>query len=296
MGRGRPIAGPPLGQLTSRSGPFVAPGENPTAIFLRLVAFAAPWRATGDWGGVKTATRFVTLLLVVLAVSVRAQSSLENARRAQAMFGPEMWSEVISVRNETRGGTYPATVHALVFEFAGILWFYTDRDGTQSFSLHQERLAEEKADFLPLLRDIEPGFTRWEVAPRTHASSSGATRPLPNGCFIESVVAFRTRVNRGDRTENPRLLSYYSRIGSGRQGHTVLAYEVGDALEILDPAVPEKSFKVAKSFAQDPLSLARRYGGKEVLKARFLVLGARVDSTEAIASARTSVKRVAMAE
>ena len=45
-------------------------------------------------------------------------------------------------------------LHALVFELAGMLWFYTAEDGTQSFSLRIDRLDAEKADFGPMLRDI----------------------------------------------------------------------------------------------------------------------------------------------
>ena len=86
---------------------------------------------------------------------IRAASPLENAFRAQALLGPGIWSRIISIRNETRGGFYPRSVQALVFEFAGMLWFYTDANGTQSFSLHTGELEVEKKNFGPLLRDID---------------------------------------------------------------------------------------------------------------------------------------------
>src|SRR5438128_6171915 len=104
------------------------------------------------------------MVLTVLAAAVaRGDSSLDFARRAQALLGPDTWSEVIQIGNASLSSTYPKKLHALVFEFAGLLWFYTDCDGTQSFSLRKNRLAEEKADFAPLLRDIDPGFLRWDV-------------------------------------------------------------------------------------------------------------------------------------
>ena len=87
-------------------------------------------------------------------------------------------------------GVRPRVLHALVFEFSGILWFYTDTDGTQSLSLRKGRLDEDKADLGPLLRDIEPGFTRWRALPEESKRADVTTaEELPNGCFIESVAA-----------------------------------------------------------------------------------------------------------
>jgi len=106
---------------------------------------------------VRALARRLVLLLLATA-SLRAGDSLAHARQARALLGPAFWSCVLRIENETRGGAYAPMLHALVFEFAGRLWFYTDANGTQSFSLHRGRLAEEKADFGPLLRDIEPGF------------------------------------------------------------------------------------------------------------------------------------------
>src|SRR5256885_1866204 len=90
-----------------------------------------------------------------------ADSSLAAAQRAQAELGPEVWSEVIRVENPARGSAYPRTFHALVFELADILWFYTAIDGTQSLSLRRGQAAADKANLTPLLRAIERGFARW---------------------------------------------------------------------------------------------------------------------------------------
>jgi hypothetical protein len=225
--------------------------------------------------------RFLPLLvLLALAPLLRGAASLDHARRAQALLGPEVWSQVIEVENTAGGGSrYPAIVHALVFEFAGILWFYSDADGTQSFSLHQGRLAEEKADFAPLLREIDPGFARWAVRPEiaTPASETAPAlappaEPLRNGCFIESVAAWRRRVACGEETRAPRLLAYYFPPGAAKAGHTVLAFEAQDRIEVFDPARPAARFSFARRTGADALALARALDGKSVSKARFLAL------------------------
>lgn len=234
------------------------------------------------------------LLFALLAATLPAQPSLDYARWAQARLGPDIWSRVITVENDARRSPYPKVVHALVFELAGILWFYTATDGTQSFSLHRDNLAAEKADFGPLLRDIEPGFARWtETAP---APAGGAPvddgSPLRNGCFIESVVALRERVARGEGAAEPRLLSYYANTSAGRLGHTVLSYRVGGRVEILDPAQRERTFVFPLAAGADPLTLARALAGREVVKARYLPLhadagfaGLAGDRTQTVAAA-----------
>jgi len=217
----------------------------------------------------------VGLALVAL---LPAQPALENVRTAQALLGSGVWSRAITVRNEARVSPYPKIVHALVFELAGILWFYTDVDGTQSFSLHQGNLAAEKADFGPLLRDIEPGFTRWTPAAPDAAvrGTAAGGSPLRNGCFIESVVALRERMARGEVAEEPRLLSYHAESPGGRVGHTVLAYRVGGRLEIIDPSQRERAFAFPVSAGADPLALARALAGRDVVRARYLPLPAEV--------------------
>ncbi len=209
---------------------------------------------------------------MLLASLLRAATPLENARRAQALLGAGVWSQVIEIENAAGGARYPAVVHALVFEFAGILWFYTDADGTQSFSLHRGRLAAEKADFAPLLREIDPGFGRWTVLPSAPAASVALAElePLTNGCFIESVVALRARVAAGRPIRAPRLLSYYLNDGTARIGHTVLAYEVGGHVEIFDPGRPEARLSFPLRSAREPLALAQALEKRVVEKARFL--------------------------
>lgn len=238
-----------------------------------FVAFAGRWCENGVSDDVFLRVHFL-LFVLLLAPLWATPGSLEHALRAQALLGPEVWSRVIVVKNERRDGPYPRTVHALVFELAGLLWFYTDVDGTQSFSLHVGNLEAEKADFAPLLRDIDPGFRRWSEY-KPGGKPPPAARPdlpLRNGCFIESVVALRERLARGEAAANARLLSYYAETPTGRVGHTVLAYEVGDRLEIFDSAEPARGALFPKTAGADPLQLARALEGLDVVKARYVPL------------------------
>ena len=217
-------------------------------------------------------TRLLYSAILLFGVSTLcADDSLAHARQAQAMLGPDVWSQVIRIENATPRGTYPQTLHALVFELAGVLWFYTDTDGTQSFSLQRDRLAEEKADFGPLLRDIDRGFTRWTVVSEADRANAAPRGPLPNSCFIRSVAASRAL---GDGVEHPRLLSYYVRNGSMLRGHTVLTYEARGRLQVFDPDWPHRAKKYPESLGRDALALAREVRGRDVVRAQLLPLEA----------------------
>lgn len=219
----------------------------------------------------KGVPRFLRFLLVlfVSGLLARADASLASARLAQRLLGGETWSQVIRVENEGRSRRYPRIVHALVFELAGILWFYTATDGTQSFSLHRGRLAAEKADFAPLLRDIDAGFTRWTVLPAAPTGPIEAG-PLANGCFIESVAALRDQLADGVAVLRPQLLSYYVPRPGGVLGHTVLAFETRGRVRVIDPAQPRASRDYPLSLAADPLELARLVGGPRIATARWV--------------------------
>ncbi len=246
----------------------------------------------GAYVSVPKLVRHVSLvILFLLALALRAEPSLEQASRAQALLGPEVWSRILKIENSGRASRYPRCLHALVFELAGILWFYTAVDGTQSLSLNQGRLAEEKADMGPLLRDIEPGFTRWSIV-RPKSPVSGVQRgALSNGCFIESIAELRLRLARGETLERPQLLSYYDETPSGLHGHTVLVFGRDENWELFDPGRPQARLLVAKQHGSDPLALARALEGETVVKARYVALdfaGPRVDAS--IASAPSSVR------
>jgi hypothetical protein len=213
----------------------------------------------------------ILLWCVALAAPLAADATLRDARQAQLLLGPGVWSRLIRVENSERPSRYPRQFHALVFEFAGLLWFYMSGEGTQSFSLHRDNLEAEKRDFAPLLRDIAPGLGRWrEVEAPRGSVEPGAS--LPNGCWIESVVALRERLAAGETLRRPRLLSYYYDRASGGGGHTVLAFEQDGRLVVHDPARPDRSWKLPLALGPDPLAVARNVDGPHVRRARELWL------------------------
>lgn len=212
------------------------------------------------------------LLSWVLCVAVPAQAddSLAHARRAQGLLGADVWSQLIRVENTGRSRSYPRTVNALIFELAGILWFYTDANGTQSFSTHRGRLAEDKNNLSPLLLEIDSGFTAWTAVvadERATAAALSQKGPLLNGCLIESVANLRSRVMAGAAAGRAQLLSYYVELPDGMQGHTVLTCETDDAILVIDPASPERLRKFSSRLSGDARALATRLVGRKVAKA-----------------------------
>ena len=205
-------------------------------------------------------------------LATTATGSLDHARRAQSLLGPNLWSRLIRVTNVAVHSIYPATVYALIFEEAGILWFYTDTDGTQSLSRHLDRLAEEKGDFGPLLRAIEPGFVDYLVLPDSPPDNPAAIRgALPNGCFIESLAALGERLARGDAIERARLLSCYVDTPLGPRGHTVLTFETADGLFLLDPARSPEPRSVPRAWQDDAMALAgAALEGAKITRARWV--------------------------
>ena len=236
--------------------------------------------------------RCALLLLLALAPLLRADFSLDQARVAQALLGPDIWSRLIRIENTATGGAYPRTLHALVFELAGILWFYTAHDGTQSLSLNHGRLAEEKADFGPLLRDIDPGFGKWSLVELRREAESVARGPLPNGCFIESVADLRVRLARGERLERPQLLSFYEDTPLGRRGHTVLVFGRDRQLEVFDPSRPQARLVVANEMGSDALAVARALEGPAVVKACYVALDFAAPVLESVIAAAESPGRI----
>ncbi len=221
--------------------------------------------------------RFPLLLLVAASAAAAADPTLPAVQRAQALLGDAVWSRVVRIENTARTGPYPRDFHALVFEFERLLWFYTPCDGTQSFSMHRGRLEAEKADFAPLMRDIGPGFRRWQVVPpRADAPAARADddRGLPNGCFVESVLAFRRLWAQGRPMARPRLVSYYGRSREGPVAHTVLAYDAGGDTVVVDPDRPGATDAYPSRRTPTVLELARAHQGPDVGAARELPIEA----------------------
>ena len=115
-------------------------------------------------------TLSLLVLLVSLLVAAPLKASLEDIRHAQALLGPGTWSQLIRIENERPTATYPRKTFALVFEFNGILWFYTARDGTQSLSLFTGRVEKDRKNLHPLLLEIDSG--NW---PKNRLGCSGNT-------------------------------------------------------------------------------------------------------------------------
>jgi hypothetical protein len=205
----------------------------------------------------------VLLLLLLSALARLAAASpptLAAARQACGLLGPGVWARILRIENANPHSAYPATVYAAVFEFGGILWFYTGMDGTQSFSLHRGRLAAEKADFRPLLRAVEPGFADFAVLPREAAEARPAGGRLPEGCFIESVAALRDCMARGVALQRAALLTYYRRCDGRLHGHTVLAYETDREAYFVDQAWRPGPQRL-KADWQDAMAVAREVQG-----------------------------------
>lgn len=194
-----------------------------------FVAKRERWNPNCDETGVRLI--FFLVFLFIWQADLPGQTALESAKAAQARLGPSTWSRVIRVENKNAHSVYPRNEYALVFEFAGILWFYSSSDGTQSFSLFRGRLAEEKADFGPGLRAIEPGFGAYSVVCDKPESCFQGMR-FPNGCLIESIAAARERFSRGERITCAKLVMFYAK--SRREGHCVLAYETPEGVFTLD--------------------------------------------------------------
>lgn len=174
------------------------------------------------------------------------------------MLGHDTWSRVLKIRSAGRGGVYPAVVYATVFEFNGILWFFTDADGTQSLSLYKGRLEQDKTDLGPLLRAISPGFRSFvELPDRAGPVRRDSYPKLRNGCFVESVHALRTLQARGEAIVEARLLLFYMASARGTIGHTGLVFTTTEGHFYWDPEVPSRFEPIADPAATAPIDVVR---------------------------------------
>lgn len=218
------------------------------------------------------------LVLVALFPLPGTAHTLEAVLDARGRLGPAVWSRVLRIHNDRPEGPYPAELHALVFELGGVLWFYCPTDGTQSFSLHRGRLAEEKADLAPLLQDIEPGF-RWhedltEALPGVRRA--GTPGALPNGCFIECVAVHLQRWASGREPAEARLLTFYVRTRVGLRGHTLLVFREGGQDWIFDPFADDAPRRLSRGLSADAMTATRELvpftARRRIAKAVFLDL------------------------
>jgi hypothetical protein len=231
--------------------------------------------------------RSLCSLIVLLAGAAAASGAttpargLDDAVAARSMLGGETWARLVRIDSSRpasllRRGPYPRTVYALVFELSGILWFYTDVDGTQSLSLTRGTVARDEADPGPLFRSIDPGFTSWSwveapSAPRVPDSA----RPR-NGCFVESVGALNRRIASGGEAASPSLLSYYVDTPQGRLGHTVLLFGTAAGLFAIDSDDSDRPVQLPRDLGADPRAVSAYLRGGPVAAARTLpIVGTR---------------------
>lgn len=196
------------------------------------------------------------LFAVLLLPAVLEAGTLESAFQARAMLGPGVRSQVLRIENERpgRGSNYPAEFHGLLVEFQGILWLYTEFDGTQSLSRHAGRVAADRADLAPLLRAVEPGLGRYTEI--TDGPPFGTlARPPPYHCFLASVARWQRLQAESNPPTRARLLAIYPK--GRRQGHMVLEYWRDGRRYVFDPEYPAKDQEVSLRLAEDPLKVAR---------------------------------------
>ena len=177
----------------------------------------------------------------LMTVPLRA-GMLDSAWRARELLGPGGWAQVLRIEKDRPWFARPAVVHALVFELEDRLWYYADNLGTQSLSLVGGRLARDKSDLSALLREIEPGFSRYEVM-RNETKSGEADRSrgeLPQGCFIECVGYLRAMIRAGKAPDEARLVAYYVTVAGDTRGHTVLYFMRAGRRYYYDPAYPSE--------------------------------------------------------
>jgi hypothetical protein len=221
------------------------------------------------------------LLLAALLLGIpwvaSASEGLSSALAARALLGPSVWSRVVRIENtesrqEFRRSPYPREVFALVFELSGLLWFYTDSNGTQSLSLRSGSLGIDKAEPGPLFLAIDRGFTRWSWVDDAAALRRQPPEAPPNACFIESVAALFRKVAGGGEAAEPRLLSYYVDTPSGWRGHTVLVFKDRDGLAALDPEFSERPVRLPPILGEDPKAWSSYLWGGTIASARTLAV------------------------
>ncbi|MES1167772.1 MAG: hypothetical protein ABUL61_01245, partial [Oleiharenicola lentus] len=138
----------------------------------------------------KRSPLLATGLGLLLAVPALA-GSRESAYRARELIGPEVWSRVVHIENQPGvASRYPGEFYALVVEFADVLWFYTEYDGTQNLSLQRGQVAADKANLGALLRAVDPALQEYTLAPEVSEPIGEAVIP-PNGCFLACLVRWR---------------------------------------------------------------------------------------------------------
>ncbi|HWA26226.1 MAG TPA: hypothetical protein VG734_11225 [Lacunisphaera sp.] len=200
--------------------------------------------------------RLRILLLALLLPAALCADSLKSAFQARAMLGTETWSRVLRIKNDRagRGSRYPAEFHGLLVDFQGILWLYTEFDGTQSLSRFAGRTETDRANLASLLQAVEPGLT--VVDDDVDGPPFGTLgRPPPYHCFPAAVARWQKLQAEPNPPTRARLLAIYPQ--GRRQGHMVLEYWRDGHRYVFDPERPARDQELALELAEDPLKVAR---------------------------------------
>lgn len=196
-----------------------------------------------------------SLALLAAATSVRADSR-ESAFWGKELLGPDTWSRVLKIENAAPTVRYPAQFYALVFEFEGVLWFYTESDGTQSLSQQVGQVRTDKQNYLALARGLHAGFTRvTDGACDQPPLTALVDNKLPRGCFLYCMLNWR-RLETFGAPARGQLLTYYINTPTGSRGHTVLLYRYGKKHFLFDPADTELERTLLTPPPEDPLEAA----------------------------------------
>jgi hypothetical protein len=218
-------------------------------------------------------------LLLLLAVAggcfANAEDGLSDATAARRLLGPEVWSRIVRIENAPPHGLekrtpYPPTVHALVFEISGILWFYCDADGTQSLSRRYGSVEADKADPGPLFKAISPRFGPWSWVDNSADSEGAAAPPPPNACFIECIAELRRRSRLGKQTGLPRIVFVYEDSPTGRHGHTILVFQSRSGLSAVDPDFSSIPIQIPAGVGTEARAISSYVIGRDVDDAREL--------------------------
>lgn len=218
-------------------------------------------------------------LLLLLALGPRvgaaAPDGYGDARAARAMLPPDTWARIARIDNSHPRGRwnyaiYPKAVYALVFEMSGVLWIYTDAEGTESLSLTRGTLERDKADPGPLFRAIEPGAGAWAWVDDPPGGEPRAPKAPPNACVEESLLALNRRMALGAETQSPELLFYYVSTPNGKLGHTVLLFRSAGALSAIDSQISPDPVRIPPDVATNIRSISEYLRGAPVASAKAL--------------------------
>jgi len=203
-----------------------------------------------------TRTRSSLMVLMLLAVTPLFASSRESAFLAQKLLGPQIWSRVVRIESAPVDINQPPTeYYGLVIAFADILWFYTERDGTQNLSTRRGQLAADKANLGELLRTADPAMLRFaeDLVP---PPDWDLPAELPNACFVACLKHWEALLQSGYPPKKARLIACFPT--NDRKGHMLLEYRRGLSRIVFDPDRPDHYISIPFWVGSNPLKTATR--------------------------------------